>query len=172
MKLTPADITFILTQLTLPGNDPRNAPLGTILDPFGIRDVRGIGNNVNNPKFGAADQLFPRLTTASYRDAEGTFTFGAQGLNTVPTPVSYAVRDVNLVDSSARTISTLTASQSAAALTAIGYDTAAKQRLAVLDDPTATPGGRLSPLTGATNPLPYSTAGFTFCSSQVRAAEK
>ena len=157
MKLTPADITFILTQLTLPGNDPRNAPLGTILDPFGIRDVLGIGNNVNNPKFGAADQLFPRLTTASFRDAEGTFTFGAHGLNIVSTPTSNSVRDVNLVDSSPRTISNLVANQSAAALTAIGYDTAAKQRLAVLDEPTSTPGGRLSPLTGATNPLPYSS---------------
>ena len=59
------DILFLLTQLRLPGNNPLNiAPIGTgtILDPFGIRNTQGIGNNLNNPLWGAADQLFPRLT--------------------------------------------------------------------------------------------------------------
>lgn len=65
--LSLTDIDFIRLQLDLPGNNPLNAPLGTILDPFGIRDTRGIGNNVQNPLFGTADQLFPRLTAPSYR---------------------------------------------------------------------------------------------------------
>ena len=96
--LSYADLIFIRTQLDLPGNDPRNAPLGTILDPFGIRDVQGIGNNVSNPFFGTADHLFPRVTTASYIDAQGTFTFGQTGINPIPVPTSYAIRDINLYD--------------------------------------------------------------------------
>jgi len=155
--LTQADIDFIWAQLRLPGNDPRNAPLGTILDPFGIRDVQGVGNNVTNPLFGAADQLFPRLTHVHWRDAAGTFTFGQTGLSIVNQPTSYGVRDVNLVDYSARTISNVVSNQSDAALAAVGYTTAAERKLVVQDDPSTTPGGRLSPLTGATNPLPYSS---------------
>jgi Ca2+-binding RTX toxin-like protein len=62
MLLKQSDIDFIFAQLTLPGNDPRNAPLGTVLDPTGIRDVQGIGNNIANPTWGAADQPFERLT--------------------------------------------------------------------------------------------------------------
>jgi Ca2+-binding RTX toxin-like protein len=156
--LTQADIDFLWTQLRLPGNNPLNAPLGTILDSFGIRDVRGIGNNVTNPLFGAVDQLFPRVTAAHWRDASGTFTFGQTGLNIVNTPTSYAVRDVNLVDTSARTISNLVASQDDASLAAIGYQTPGERKLVVMDDPSATPGGRISPITfTAVNPLPYSS---------------
>lgn len=59
------DLDFILAQLLPPGNDPSNDPFGSILSPFGIRDVQGVGNNVLNPTWGAADQIFPRLTTAT-----------------------------------------------------------------------------------------------------------
>ena len=157
IKLTQADIDFIWAQLTLPGNDPRQAPLGTILDPLGIRDVAGVGNNVTNPLFGSTDQLFPRLTTPQWRDADGTFTFGQTGLSIVDNPTSYADRDVNLVDYDARVISNLVADQSDAALTELGYVTEGQRKLAVLDEPTATPGGRLSPVTGNVNPLAYSS---------------
>jgi Ca2+-binding RTX toxin-like protein len=157
MKLrTYADLIFIRTQLDLPGNDPRNAPQGTILDPFGIRDVQGVGNNISNPLFGNADQLFPRVTTASYIDAQGTFTIGQNGFSPIPVPTSYAIRDINLYDASPRIISNLIADQSDAALTALGYTTEAARKLAVQDDPSATPDGRVSPLTLNTNPLPYS----------------
>jgi len=156
--LTTADIDFILLQLRLPGNNPLNAAggTGTITDPTGIRDTQGVGNNVTNPFFGATDQLFPRLTTPSFKPAQGTFTFGQTGLSVTPVPTSYAVRDVNLIDSSPRTISNLVSSQSPESLAAIGYITPEQQRLAVLDEPTSTPGGRLSPVTGAANPLVYS----------------
>lgn len=158
IRITQADLDFLWAQLRLPGNDPRNAPFGTILDPSGIRDVAGIGNNINNPYFGAADQLFVRKTPMQFRQAEGTFSYGQAGLQTVPVPVSYAVRDINVVDSSARTISNLVADQSAEALAALGYTTPQQQKLAVLDDPSSTPGGRISPLTlDATNALPYSS---------------
>ncbi len=65
VQLNQVDIDFILAQLTLPGNDPRNAVPPSILGSFGIRDVQGIGNNVLNPTWGAVDQLFPRLTVDS-----------------------------------------------------------------------------------------------------------
>ena len=156
--LNQTDLDFILLQLQLPGNDPMLAVGGgNILDPTGIRDVQGIGNNVLNPTWGAADQLFPRLTTASYSMAQGSFTADQSGFHFSMTPVSYAVRGVNLVDASPRIISNLVANQSDAALTAIGYTTAGQRALAVLDDPTTSPGGRLSPLTGNMNPLPYSS---------------
>lgn len=155
MLLNQTDIDFILSQLNLPGNDPRRAltGLGTVLDPSGIRDVGGVGNNVNNPGWGAVDQAFARLTAAGWTNAQGTLSNTFQPLNT---PTSYQTRDVNLWDSAPRTISNLVANQSAAALSAIGYTTQEQQRLAVLDDPSTTPGGRISPLTGNMNPLPYS----------------
>jgi hypothetical protein len=81
--LSIADFDFLRAQLDLLQNNPLNAPLGTILDPTGIRDTQGVGNNVQNPFFGAADQLFPRLTTPNYNMAEGTFTFGQTGLTFV-----------------------------------------------------------------------------------------
>lgn len=35
MQLNQTDIDFLLAQLTLPGNNPLNAPLGTMADPTG-----------------------------------------------------------------------------------------------------------------------------------------
>ena len=63
LNLTQQDIVFLLTQLRLPGNVPLLP-----IDPTGIRDVKGIGNNLNNPTWGAADQLFTR-------DTYNAFTF-------------------------------------------------------------------------------------------------
>jgi Ca2+-binding RTX toxin-like protein len=158
MLLNQTDIDFLLAQLTLPGNDPRNAPLGTALDPTGIRDVAGVGNNVLSPTWGAADQLFVRVTTPVFGQAEGTVVFGGpQGPVITPGTPGYETRNINLVDTSPRVISNLVADQSAASLAAIGYTTPEEQLLAVLDDPTTTPGGRLNPFTGAANPLPYSS---------------
>ena len=71
MLLNQTDIDFIFAQLTLPGNDPRNAPLGTVLDPTGIRDVGGVGNNVGNPLSGAVDQAFERLTNVGGEPVTG-----------------------------------------------------------------------------------------------------
>jgi len=146
MKLTQADLDFILLQLNLPGNDPRNGavPFGTILDPTGIRDVQGIGNNVLHPTWGAADQLFPRLTNPAWLNAQGTFTMGQRGVEITLNPaVSYQTRDINLVDSSPRIISNFVANQSPEALSAIGYVTPGEQAHAIIDDPDATPNGRL-----------------------------
>ena len=144
LRLTENDINFIKLQLDLPNNTPL-APV----DNTGIRDVQGIGNNVFNPTWGSADQLFPRLTLASYGNAMGTFTFASNGAITITpatpdAPVSYATRGINLVDAAPRIISNLVSSQTNLA------------PLQVQDDPFNPNGARISPVTGAINPLPAS----------------
>lgn len=144
LKLTENDINFIKMQINLPNNTPL-APV----DNTGIRDVQGIGNNVFNPTWGSADQLFPRLTLASYGNAMGTFTFASNGAITITpatpdVPVSYATRGTNLVDAAPRIISNLVSSQTNLA------------PLQVQDDPFNPNGARISPVTGAINPLPAS----------------
>ena len=57
LNLSPFDLSFLLAQLRLPGNRPLLP-----IDPTGIRDVLGTSNNVNNPTWGTADQLFTRET--------------------------------------------------------------------------------------------------------------
>ncbi len=145
MQLNQTDIDFIFAQLTLPGNNPLRGVLGTAVDPTGIRDVQGIGNNVSNPTWGSADQLFPRLVGSSYVNADGTVDFTAGPNPFVDVATSYANRTVDLYDTDPRLISNLVSNQ--AGLT----------ELQVQDDPNTTPGGRISPLTGNMNPLPYST---------------
>ncbi|MBV2263526.1 MAG: hypothetical protein KUL79_08195 [Thauera sp.] len=189
MLLNQTDIDFIFAQLTLPGNDPRNAPLGTVLDPTGIRDVQGIGNNLANPTWGSADQQFERLTNltgsttapltppSQLTPPSGATplppaqTSGPLGvtLPAAPTPSTttpvtgvmngglYTDRNKLVTDPTPRIVSNLVADQNSAALTALGYETPGEQQLAVLDDPSLTPQGRLNPFTGNVNPLPYST---------------
>lgn len=144
LNITENDINFIKAQLNL----PNNVPLAPV-DNTGIRDVQGIGNNVFNPTWGSADQLFPRLTLASYGNAMGTFTFGTNGAITITpatldAPVSYATRGINLVDAAPRIISNLVSTQSGLA------------PLQVKDDPFNPNGARISPVTGSINPLPAS----------------
>src|SRR5262249_56807152 len=88
------DLQFILQQIkiaerhanTLTASDP----CGTLVGPgpnqvpdritsYGLRTVDGSCNNlftkppaaIDQSKWGASDQLFPRLTTPKFRDAEG-----------------------------------------------------------------------------------------------------
>ena len=71
--LVLSDIQFLLSQLRLPGNTPLLP-----IDATGIRDTQGVGNNINNPTWGNADQLFTR-------DTYNAFTFNttlAQALAT------------------------------------------------------------------------------------------
>jgi len=182
MQLNQTDIDFLFAQLTLPGNDPRNAPLGTVNDPTGIRDVAGVGNNVLNPTWGNTSLAFPRVTgnasvpgdvpnlvpapapaidpNASTPNFANGFTpsnLTPPGSITPRTGISYPAGNGNITDADARVVSNLIANQDADALAALGYTTTGQQKLAVLDDPSLTPGGRLNPFTGNVNPLPYST---------------
>jgi Ca2+-binding RTX toxin-like protein len=144
LNLTENDIKFIRAQLTLLNNVPLNP-----VDNTGIRDVQGIGNNVFNPTWGSADQLFPRLTLVNYVNVMGTFSFAQNGAititpATIDAPVSYATRGINLVDAAPRIISNLVSNQSGLA------------PLQVQDDPFNPNGARISPVTGSINPLPAS----------------
>jgi hypothetical protein len=53
INLNLNDLAFILLQLRLPGNRPINST-----DPTGIRNVRGVGNNVAHPDWMNAQQPF------------------------------------------------------------------------------------------------------------------
>ncbi len=90
-NLTPNDLTFILQQIqiseahaltatasnpcgTLIGDGPNQIPPGPNSEElgFGLRTVSGICNNLvpGNETFGATGEVFPRLTTPVYRDAD------------------------------------------------------------------------------------------------------
>src|SRR3954468_2078533 len=85
--VTAGDLHFILHQIqiaehhsatftaanpcgTLVGPDPDQIP--DRLTSYGLRTVDGSCNNLfpGRERFGAADELFPRLTTPSFRDAD------------------------------------------------------------------------------------------------------
>jgi Ca2+-binding RTX toxin-like protein len=143
MQLSQTDLDFIWAQLRLPGNRP-----ATALDSTGIRDVQGIGNNIANPTWGAAGTLFPRATFAdySYANRTGGFTLTRDGVAYDPNlSTDYATRGTTVVDASPRIISNLIANQDG--LTP----------LQVADRPEDSPGGRVSPVTGGINPMPYSS---------------
>ena len=143
IDLSMLDIEFIKANVQLPGNIPPNP-----LSNAGIRDTQGVGNNLFNPTWGAADQIFARVTPAQYSNAQGSFTMGPQGqINTTMTPTSYSVRGINLVDAEPRIISNLVSDQSDVS------------KLDAQDNPNNPNGARVSPITGTINPLPYS--GFT-----------
>src|SRR5262245_7757589 len=100
-----SDLEFILQQIIIA---ERNAAGESLLDilpnvevPFGLRTVDGTFNNIylSQAQFGAADNVFPRLTDPVYRTAEaGT---------------SYAQVGGTVVDSTPRTISNLIVDQTA-----------------------------------------------------------
>jgi len=151
MKLSRVDIQFIRNQLDL-WNNPLTDPTGTILSNSGIRNVSGYGNNIMNPTWGSADTLFPRITYNKFDNGYTPQTGGFK-LNLGTGVVSYdngyqldySTRGTTLYDAQPRIISNLISNQNG--LT----------NLQVQDDPSSTPDGRLSPLTGNTNPLAYSS---------------
>src|SRR4051812_45368671 len=87
-SVTPTDLAYILKQIkiaeahvanTTSGTGPCGALLGTgpnqLASPllsFGLRTVDGSCNNLvpGKARIGAADELFPRLTTPVFADAE------------------------------------------------------------------------------------------------------
>ena len=86
--VTPGDLHFIMKQIkiaeqhaaTLTASNPCGTLVGPgpdqipdRLTPYGLRTVDGSCNNLfpQRERFAAADELFPRLATPSFRDAEG-----------------------------------------------------------------------------------------------------
>jgi Ca2+-binding RTX toxin-like protein len=124
--VTPSDLAFILKQIkiaehhaatytpenpcgTLVGNGPNQIP--TPLVSYGLRTVDGSCNNLiaGQERFGSADQKFPRLTTAEFKDAEPVPPGGFPG--TPGAPTSYKFKKGFVYDSQPRVISNLIVDQ-------------------------------------------------------------
>jgi hypothetical protein len=124
--VTPSDLAFILKQIkiaehhaatytpenpcgTLVGNGPNQIP--TPLVSYGLRTVDGSCNNLiaGQERFGSADQKFPRLTTAEFKDAEPVPPGGFRG--TPGAPTSYKFKKGFVYDSQPRVISNLIVDQ-------------------------------------------------------------
>src|SRR3954447_7462793 len=130
--VTAGDLSFILKQIkiserhatTLTGSNP----CGTLvaqpgdgipdteqvpdyLTSYGLRTVDGSCNNLKDAttaNFAASDQVFPRLTTPNFRDAEPITPAIPVG---PPGPTSYKQKQGNVVDSQPRVISNLIVEQ-------------------------------------------------------------
>ena len=136
-NLNPSDIRFILQQIKIAEQHAATAtpanPCGTLLGsgpfqiptvanngemlPFGLRTVDGTCNNLvpGRDRFGAADQLFPRLGPIDLRAAENlSFDPDGPGPIVIGTPTSYTQTKGIVQDSEPRTVSNLIVDQTAA----------------------------------------------------------
>src|SRR3954470_2961327 len=137
--VTATDLSYILKQIkiaerhtrTLSAAEPCSTLIGTdanqIPSPLvsqGLRTVDGSCNNLQpgQETFGAADQLFPRLTTPDFRPAEPITSALPVG---PPGPTSYAQQDARaVIDSQPRVVSNLIVDQTStnpAAVAAAGF---------------------------------------------------
>src|SRR3954468_14303824 len=137
--VTASDLSFILDQIkiaehhsrTATASDPCAGLLGTgpnqVPSPLiglGLRTVDGSCNNLQpgQETFGAADQVFPRLTTPDFRPAEPITSALPVG---PPGPTSYAQQDARaVIDSQPRVVSNLIVDQTStnpAAVAAAGF---------------------------------------------------
>ncbi len=131
------DLSFILDQIkiaeqhaatysaldpcgTLIGTGPNQIPAGVNaeLQPLGLRTISGVCNNLlpGQETFGAADQPFPRLAPAYFRDAEPSTLAPADDLNgpafpNLGDPTSYTQVTGWVEDSEPRLISNLIVDQ-------------------------------------------------------------
>src|SRR5215467_12520890 len=68
-ELVKSDLVFILQQIEIAEANAAGQPLSTLIPnsalPYGLRTVDGSDNNLfmDQTDFGAADVIFPRLTT-------------------------------------------------------------------------------------------------------------
>ncbi|MDJ0339903.1 peroxidase family protein [Cryobacterium sp. PH31-O1] len=159
--VTASDLAYILKQIkiaeahvanTTSATGPCGALVGTganqIASPLlslGLRTVDGSCNNLQpgQETFGAADQVFPRLTTTSFRDADPVLPgFGPTG------PSSYQQKSGNVFDADPRIVSNLIVDQTStnpSAIAAAGFPVRAQGGESVVPcttDPTpAQPAG-------------------------------
>ncbi|MBV7550430.1 heme peroxidase [Pseudomonas sp. PDM26] len=126
VRYTQSDLAFILDQIKIAEHHAAGENLVTLLPnirvPYGLRTVEGTDNNLLHPEFGAADTVFPRLTTPDFRTAEaGTSYTQTSGLVT---------------DSQPRTISNLIVDQTASnpAAVAATFDPGLDGILGTADD--------------------------------------
>ncbi|WP_163161623.1 peroxidase family protein [Arthrobacter sp. Alg241-R88] len=157
--VTPSDLAFILKQIkiaeahaaTRSPEHPCDTMVGTgpdqIASPLvsmGLRTVDGSCNNLvpGQETFGAADQVFPRLTTPVFKSAEDSPpAFGPSQ------PTSYAQKKGSVFDSEPRVISNLIVDQTStnpAAVAAAGNPVRSQGNEGIVPcttdpDPSATP---------------------------------
>ncbi len=135
--VTASDLAFILKQIKISEAHVANTtsatgPCGALVGPgpnqvpnaltsYGLRTVDGSCNNLikGRERFGAADEVFPRLTTPTFGSADSVPAgFGPPG------PSSYAQKSGNVFDSQPRQISNLIVDQTStnpAAVAAAGF---------------------------------------------------
>src|SRR3954453_8282323 len=159
--VTASDLSFILDQIKIAEH---HAGLATVSDPcagllgtgpnqvpspligLGLRTVDGSCNNLQpgQETFGAADQVFPRLTSPDFRPAEPITASLPVG---PPGPTSYAQQDARaVIDSQPRVVSNLIVDQTStnpAAVAAAGFPVRTQGNEGVVpctvpDDPTTT----------------------------------
>ncbi len=139
VTLIKSDLDFMLQQIKIAENHAAGNPLvGTgplqvsnPLFPYGLRTVDGRSNNLlpGQDNFGAADQRFPRLTSALFREGEIAPDLDGPGPMTAG-PTHYEQTSGIVWDSRPRTISNLivdaTPNNPAAAATAAQTDGSAQ----------------------------------------------
>ncbi|MBI4290125.1 MAG: heme peroxidase, partial [Betaproteobacteria bacterium] len=114
VRYIASDLEFILEQIVI---SERHAAGEDLLDllpnkmrAMGLRTVDGSFNNLVQPQseFGASDNVFPRMTTPNFRDAENvSIDLDGPGPLTVGTSTSYTQTSGFVFDSQPRTISNL-----------------------------------------------------------------
>jgi len=141
IHLAVSDLQFILDQIRVAEANAAGADLLSLVPnvraPIGLRTVDGSFNNlvnfggVNQSEFGAADNVFPRLTPPVFNTAEAPPPgFGP------PIPTSYQQTSGLVFDSQPRTISNLVVDQTAnnPAAYATAYDPGVDGQLHTADD--------------------------------------
>ena len=109
LSLIKSDLDFILDQIKISEAHANGKPFSSLIPkdvlPWGLRTVDGSFNNIGIGRsgFGAADRLFPRLTTPIFREAE----------NKSGQPTSYSQTKGFVFDSQPRLISNLIVDQTA-----------------------------------------------------------
>ncbi len=144
--LNAGDLRFIFHQIEIaqahaaggqllgPGPNQVNEPRV----PLGLRTVDGSFNHLSpgTDGFGAADRIFPRLTTPSFRDAE---LFDPDGAGPQPAvPTSYKQKKGTVADSQPRIISNLIADQTVRNPAAVAVSTAENGGIPATPDPLGT----------------------------------
>ena len=128
--VSKGDLTFILRQIriaerhantltpadpcgTLVGSGPNQVP--DRLTSYGLRTVDGSCNNLfsGRTRWGAADEVFPRLTDARFRDAEGIDAGALFPGSPADDASSYAQKTGSVYDSQPRLVSNLIVDQTA-----------------------------------------------------------
>ncbi|MDZ5741509.1 peroxidase family protein [Pseudomonas asiatica] len=121
LHMVRSDLNFILEQIKIAEADANGADILSLLPniraPLGLRAVDGSNNNlmnlngINNTEFGAADNVFPRVTDPVLNPAEGAPAgFFGPGSPAIPGS-SYEQTSGPVFDSQPRTISNLLSDQ-------------------------------------------------------------